>query len=71
MSKTSRASSATRANRFTTISRPTRNLFLMICGHCSDLQEGRRFDVFDGHTVWTLLSDYQTRSNGETAGCES
>ena len=40
------------------------NLFLMLCGHCSSLSEGRRSDVFNGHTVWTLLSDYQRRDNG-------
>lgn len=40
------------------------NLFLMVCGHCSDLQEGRRADTYEGRTVYTLLSDYQDRSHG-------
>jgi len=40
------------------------NLFLMLCGHCSQLQEGRRTDVFNGNTVYALLSDYQRRSHG-------
>lgn len=38
------------------------NLFLMLCGHVPG--EGRRQDVFSGNTVDTLLSDYQSRSNG-------
>lgn len=35
------------------------NLFLMLCGHICPDGEGRRTDVFNGSTVWTLLSDYQ------------
>jgi hypothetical protein len=38
------------------------NLFLMLCGHHTE--EGRRVDAFQGHTVHTLLSDYQNRANG-------
>lgn len=38
------------------------NLFLMLCGHVPG--EGRRQDTFNGNTVHTLLSDYQSRSNG-------
>ncbi len=38
------------------------NLFLMLCGHVSE--EGRRQDTYNGNTVTTLLSDYQTRANG-------
>ena len=38
------------------------NLFLMLCGHI--LAENRRQDVFNGHTVYTLLSDYQGLPNG-------
>lgn len=38
------------------------NLFLMLCGHLD--QANRRTDVFSGNTVYTLLSDYQTRPNG-------
>ena len=39
------------------------NLFLMLCGHVSP-PEGQRTDTFNGHTVWTLLSDYQSRTGG-------
>jgi hypothetical protein len=39
------------------------NLFLMLCGHVSP-PEGRRSDTFNGNTVNTLLSDYQSRTNG-------
>ena len=39
------------------------NLFLMLCGHVSP-EEGQRTDIFNGHTVHTLLSDYQSRTNG-------
>ncbi|MFH1142961.1 MAG: LamG-like jellyroll fold domain-containing protein [Candidatus Eisenbacteria bacterium] len=38
------------------------NLFLMLAGHVSG--EGRRSDTYNGHTVHTLMSDYQDRSNG-------
>jgi hypothetical protein len=38
------------------------NLFLMLCGH--NPGEGRRTDVYNGNTVYTLLADYQSRSNG-------
>jgi hypothetical protein len=38
------------------------NLFLMLCGHFHG--EGQRVDVFEGNTVYTLLSDYQGRPNG-------
>jgi hypothetical protein len=38
------------------------NLFLMMCGHISD--EARRSDIFGGNEVHTLLSDYQSRTNG-------
>jgi predicted phosphodiesterase len=40
------------------------NLFMMICGHVGDNGEGYRTDVFEGHTVKTFLSDYQSRANG-------
>lgn len=40
------------------------NLFLMICGHCSDLMEARRTDYYEGRRVDTLMSDYQDRPNG-------
>jgi hypothetical protein len=38
------------------------NLFLMLGGHVPG--EGRRADTFEGRTVHTLLSDYQSRTNG-------
>ncbi len=38
------------------------NLFLMVCGHVPG--EGRRTDTYNGSTVHTLLSDYQSRTNG-------
>jgi hypothetical protein len=39
------------------------NLFLMLCGHVSP-PEGQRTNVFQGRTVWTLMSDYQGRTGG-------
>lgn len=39
------------------------NLFLMLCGHVTP-EEGQRQDVFNGRTVWSVLSDYQSRTNG-------
>jgi hypothetical protein len=41
-------------------SRP--NLMLMICGHYVD--EARRSDTFNGHTVHTVMANYQNRPNG-------
>ncbi len=39
------------------------NLFLMLCGHVDG--EGQRADLGDdGHTIYTLLADYQGRTNG-------
>lgn len=38
------------------------NFFLMLCGHIHS--EGRRSDVFEGRTVYTVLSDYQGLPNG-------
>lgn len=38
------------------------NLFLMLCGHHSG--EGQRTDVFNGNTVYSLVADYQSRTNG-------
>jgi hypothetical protein len=40
------------------------NLFLMLCGHINPNGEARRADTYNGHTVNTLLSDYQDRTNG-------
>jgi hypothetical protein len=39
------------------------NLFLMLSGHVTP-PEGQRKDVFNGNTVYSLLSDYQSRTNG-------
>ena len=38
------------------------NLFLMLCAHMHD--EFIRKDVFNGNTIYTILSDYQGRSFG-------
>jgi hypothetical protein len=38
------------------------NLFLMVCGHIHG--EGRRSDTYQGHTVHTVLADYQMRPHG-------
>ncbi len=38
------------------------NLSLMLAGHRDG--EGRRTDIFNGNTVHTLLSNYQSRTNG-------
>jgi len=38
------------------------NLILMVCGHVSG--EGRRTDVYQGHPVTSMLSDYQSRDYG-------
>ncbi|MEI8289309.1 MAG: metallophosphoesterase [Verrucomicrobiota bacterium] len=38
------------------------NLFLMLSGH--NHGEARRTDVFDGHTIHTCLSDFQSYTNG-------
>jgi hypothetical protein len=42
--------------------RTNANLFFMCSGHVSG--EGTRSDVFRGHTVYTLVSDYQSYTNG-------
>ncbi len=38
------------------------NFFLFLGGHIHG--EGRRQDTFQGRTVWSILSDYQSRPNG-------
>ncbi len=38
------------------------NLFLLLGGHVPG--EGRREDTYGGNTVYSLLADYQSRSNG-------
>jgi hypothetical protein len=40
------------------------NLFLMLSGHVTPITEGRRQDTFNGHTVYSLMSDYQSVENG-------
>ena len=37
-------------------------VFLVLCGH--NHGEARRTDVVNGHTVYQLLADYQSRTNG-------
>jgi len=41
------------------------NLILMACGHLGE--EGRRTDVYQGHPVTSMLSDYQFRSYNGSA----
>jgi hypothetical protein len=38
------------------------NIALMVCGHAAG--EGRRSDAYAGHTIHTLLQDYQDRASG-------
>jgi hypothetical protein len=38
------------------------NLFLMLCGH--NHGEARRADTYNGHTVYSVLADYQSDANG-------
>jgi PKD repeat protein len=41
------------------------NLFLILCGHCRFYEgEARRTDVFNGHTVHTILANYQSYPYG-------
>ncbi|MGK9127093.1 metallophosphoesterase [Olivibacter sp. SA151] len=40
------------------------NVFLMLCGHVGDNGEGYRQDTYAGHTIKTMLSDYQSRPMG-------
>jgi len=40
------------------------NLFLMLSGHVPSPVEGQRQDTYNGHTVYSLMSDYQARTNG-------
>lgn len=41
------------------------NFFLMLAGHrFANDGEGSRSDTYQGRTVWTLVSDYQGRTNG-------
>ena len=44
------------------------NLFLMLCGHVSG--EARTNKVFNGNTVWTLLSDYQNLGPDDCTICD-
>ena len=39
------------------------NVFLMLSGHVSP-PEGQRTDTFQGNTIYSLMSDYQGRTNG-------
>ncbi len=38
------------------------NLFMLLCGHIH--AEGRRTDVYQGRTVYSILQDYQGAANG-------
>jgi hypothetical protein len=38
------------------------NLFLMLCGHAAG--EGQRADTYEGNTIYTVMADYQSRTNG-------
>ena len=40
------------------------NVFMMLCGHVGDNGEGYREDTFNGNTIRTFLSDYQSREKG-------
>src|SRR5690606_2817046 len=40
------------------------NVFLMLCGHVGANGEGYRQDTYAGHTIKTMLSDYQSRPMG-------
>jgi hypothetical protein len=42
--------------------RSTDNVHLMTCGHISN--ESQRSDVFEGHTIHTMLADYQNEAEG-------
>ena len=38
------------------------NLFLILCGHNHD--EARRSDIYNGHTIYSVLADFQDYPNG-------
>jgi len=40
------------------------NLFLLLSGHVTPITQGRRQDTIDGHTIYSLMSDYQSLANG-------
>jgi len=40
------------------------NVFLMLCGHVGANGEGYRQDTYAGHTIKSMLSDYQSRPMG-------
>lgn len=39
------------------------NVFMMLGGHIGDNGEGYRQDIYNGHTIRSFLSDYQSRTN--------
>jgi hypothetical protein len=49
-------------NAIYTALRDVQNLQLMTCGHISN--ESRRSDSFEGHTIQSMLADYQGRAQG-------
>lgn len=40
------------------------NVFMAFCGHVGDNGEGYRRDFYAGHSMQTMLTDYQSRPNG-------
>ena len=40
------------------------NLFLMLSGHVTPITEGQRQDTYNGHTIYSLMSDYQSLEDG-------
>jgi len=38
------------------------NVFLMLCGHAPQI--GRRTDTYEGHSIQTVLADYENEPNG-------
>ncbi len=56
---------STQGDAIWTALKPNQNFFLMLGGHVfSGGGEGSRSDTFSGHTMRTLVSDYQGRFNG-------
>ncbi len=40
------------------------NLFLLLSGHVTATTQGSRHDTVNGHTIYSLMSDYQSLANG-------
>jgi hypothetical protein len=56
------ASFSTQGQNFYNDLKDNPNFFLMLCGHVAG--EGQRSDTFQGRTVYSILQDYQGRTNG-------